>query len=191
MLSTLVAAAMIACPTSEDLTAIEAPAAALQLVVRIEEGHFLAFNPTPLPELIEFTNDARGTRAVVVIAAFEDVDYTFEPGAIDGVQADVFADEDGLVKHSGRWSLEKLRDNAVYGAWIEDSCGHAHIWASKETAWYAIDPTDAGDLGSVHSLCVPPAIPPPPAPHVPVITPDDSQYGDMPPRLDSKPLPPV
>jgi hypothetical protein len=191
MLATLVAAAVIACPTSEDLTAIEAPAAALQLVVRIEEGHFLAFNPTPLPELIEFTCDARGTRAVVVISAYEDVDFTFEPGAIDGVQMEVFADDLGTVEHSGRWSLEKLRDNAGNGAWIENSCGHAHTWASKDTAWYALESLGDDNSGSAHSLCMPPAIPPPPAPHVPVITPDDSQYGDLPPRLESKPLPPV
>jgi hypothetical protein len=191
MLSRLLAAAAIVCTTATTETVIDAPAGALQFVVRVDAERFLAFNPSARPELIEFTSDLRGTRAVVVLAPFEDVEYDFAPGAIDGIQFEVFADDHDVVVRSGRWSLTKLRDSASGGAWIENGLGHAHTWAYQGAAWQGLDASDLGASGGPHALCAPPLSPPPPAPHVPVIMPEDSQHGDMPPRLESKPLPPV
>ena len=191
MLSRLLAAAAIACATTGTTeTVIDAPAGALQLVVRVDSYSFLAFNPTDRPELIEFTSDLRGTRAVVVLAPYEEIEYSLTPGAFDGIQLEVFADDHDVVVRSGRWSLTKLRDSASGGAWIENGCGHAHTWAHQDAAWQQLDASGIDGSGGPHALCAPPLTPPPPAPHVPVITPEDGQHGDMPPRLD-KPLPPV
>jgi hypothetical protein len=186
MLSALLLSAAIAC--NIDLATHNG---ALELLVRVETSRFIAFNPTDRPELIVFSDATRGTRAEVVLAAYEEVEYRFLTRAIEGLEFEVVAsDENGndLVR-SGCMSLESLRDHASEGVWIESSHGHAHAWSHHVVSWLAVDISAANASNGPHSLCSPPLVLPV-APHVQVITPNADQQGDLPPELE-KPLPPV
>lgn len=178
MLSTLLFAAAIACNTDTDR--------ALQLVVHVDSGCFFAYNPTSHAELLVFTDTASGTRAVIALAPFAETQYRCPAGVRESVDLQVVAsDSTGLV-YGGRWSLEDVFEESNEGVWLEANRGHAHGWARSGEEWIGLDALDTSGSGA-HLMCVPPAT----EPHMPVFTPSDVNHGDLPPRLEVTPLPPV
>jgi hypothetical protein len=181
MLSTLLFAAAIACNTDTDR--------ALQLVVHVDSDRFFAYNPTSHAELLLFTDTASGTRAVVALAAFAETDYRCPDSVRGSIDVQVVASDAAGLVYGGRWSLEDLYEQSNDGVWLEATHSHAHGWTHDGSGWLGLDAIDAGT--GAHSLCTPPPAAPPDPLHVPGITPSDVHQGDLPPRLESKPLPPV
>jgi hypothetical protein len=178
MLSTsllLAALASVPLPTLHD----GAPAVEVELT--ISDTRVAATNATDSPKLLVIRGEDRRVAARVVLAARETV-------TLEGPARDVCATRVEVVARTGEGLV---RSHAVD---LGDACagGVERIEFERRGASYAAFGSRAPSrgpepTGGDPSRCTAPA----PPPHVPVINPTDGRPGDLPPKLERTPLPPV
>ena len=156
------------------------------LAVAVGTSRLAASNPTARPELVLLSDPKSGRHSSFVVPAFGRVELRFAPGSVDGLELRVVTRDESGVHTTSAWSLDTLRD-AGDCVWFDVDRHPFHAWGrdARSTRLLSSPLAPAGGLPS--AVCAPP----PPAAHVPVITPHDTRRPDAPPRLERTPLPPV
>ena len=160
--------------------------AVLELMARVSETRIVALNPTGRAQLLVFSNSEGTLRSTAVVPPGAGAEYDFPRGTLDGLAlALVIRDEHG-VHSTGRLSLADMVRRDLDLVWVESVDGEARAWGDLPAGPTSI-PVQNGSGSGLENLMAAPA----PAPHVPVITPTDKPKGDLPPRIEPDPLPPV
>jgi hypothetical protein len=160
--------------------------AALELLARVSETRLVALNPSAHPQLLVFTAARGAVRTQVVLAAGDSLAFDYPSGTLQGLDLElVTRAENGLIS-SGELSLHSLVQAEFDLIWMESVGVRVHTWGELPTGPALIPPTRGS--GTAFQPMSAPSVP---APHVPVITPTDKPKGDLPPRIEPEPLPPV
>jgi hypothetical protein len=181
MLCALMLCAVLA--TSEEGAEVATPATTrIELVARVGETRFAAFNPGHEVQLL-LVGAVGGPRPRA---------YVLEPGGLfearfpaellEGLALEVISPAARGLSTTGAIAFATLVEGAHEALWIQSSLSGSYAWG-QQGQQFEVVPAD-GALS---------ALPPPVAaavPHVPVITPSKGKVGDLPPRLENKPLPP-
>jgi hypothetical protein len=167
MLSLLMLAAGVAsAPHSEPSTAL----AHVELFARTTSTRFIAVNPTDLPQMLVFS-DARGILAKRVLPARGAMDERFPSGTTDGLSIQIVVAPDVYQRPSWRIASAPVLLSELEGY-------DAVRWSTS-----SFDP--ASLLAPLHFEPVMSR------PHVPVPLPDHEPRGNLPPRLEEFPPPPI
>ena len=170
----------------------EAPAAkpaCLELVARLGESRLSAFNPGRHPQLLVLGELDGVARARTWLAPGGTLDARFAPGTLAGLALEVVSFTAHGMRSSGALALESIAAEGLDAFWVESNDAASRAWGRRGESLLALAPCDA--LLGGFALSMPAASPRAPRPtHVPVITPADRKNGNLPPRLEKKPLPP-
>ena len=186
MLPTLLVSAAIACaPDAPHARFDHRPA--LELVVRVDASRLRLRNPSDVPELVILADRADGPSVTLTLAPHAELEFSYATSALANFELTVVSRGADGVHVSPSLALGAL----VACADVRASCSvarsdHGHAWLWSGSRWVPIvsSSTHGEPLpisGSNSS----------PAAHVPVITPSEGQRGDLPPKLEKKPLPAV
>ena len=162
------------------------PGAVLELLARVSETRIVALNPTERPQLLVFSNTSGTLRASAVVPGGAGAEYDFPRGTLDDLGLVLVARDASGARSTGRLSLGEMLLCEFELVWVESVDGCARAWGALPTGPVSI-PAQQGAGFGFENLMTPSA----PAPHVPVITPTDKPKGDLPPRIEPDPLPPV
>jgi len=179
-LTLLLPAALCVPPADASVSARE-----MELAVRVTATRLIAFNPTDRPEFVLLENRERGHRATLIVPPHARLDLRFPAQALEGLVMTIAARTGAGVVLSERWSVEELSRTTHGFVWFDAGRGHSHAWMETPRGFELITREARSECSASHSMCAPPAA------HVPVITPYDGRAGDLPPRLEHDPLPPV
>ena len=160
--------------------------AALELLARVSDTRLVALNPGTRPQLLVFSHPRGAVLTQVVIPAGGNLEYDFPHGTLNGLALELVARNERGLCSSGELSLTALVRGEFDLIWMESSERSIHTWGDLPTGPTLVPATRDSGSGFL-SLSAPSA----PAPHVPVITPTDKPKGDLPPRIEPNPLPPV
>jgi len=187
MLSALVLSLVPLVPAWDDGTA-SLETAHLELVARLGETRMSVYNPGQLPQLLILGELGGVARARTWIAPGAQLDTRFAPGSLAGLALEVVSFTDGGTHSSGMLALEDIASAGYDAFWIETTSQGSHAWGRSGSSLWTIGPGDAGLTGLAFSVPTVRALRPT---HVPVVSPSDRKNGDVPPRLERKPLPPL
>ena len=84
---------------------------------------------------------------------------------------------------SGAYSVDGILEGGFRAVWFESVGRTVHAWGEL--------PTGPGYIAPVASGLRAATVPVTPSVHVPVVIPANKPKGDLPPRIEPKPLPPV
>lgn len=186
MLSTLLVSAAIAC-------APDAPRApfdhrsALELALRVDANRLHLRNASDAPELVILADRVHGHVVTLTIAAHVELEFGYAANALMNLELTVASrDADGL-RFSPSLALARVAECADERTNCRASFPeHAHAWAWIGSNW------EPSVSSSEHGAPVPVSgSNARPTRHVPVITPSEGQRGDLPPKLETRPLPAV
>jgi hypothetical protein len=163
------------------------PEATLELLARVNETRLVALNPSTRPQLLVFSHRHGGAPTQVVVPAGGHLQYDFPHGTLNGLELELVARGEHGLRSSGELSLTGLVHGEFDLIWMETVDGSVHTWGQLPTGSALVPPQRDSDSGFLNL----PAPSAPAAPHVPVITPIDKPKGDLPPRIEPEPLPPV
>ncbi len=168
---------------------LEAQACArVEIVARVGETRFLAVNPGELPQLLLFGDPARGVRAALVLPPGGEIESRFPTSALEGLALELVSSTPAGLASSGAFWLEPLRDERYDAVLMAGSPSGTLAFGERGGSVQALAPDCA--LTSLAASAGPIAASLLPA-HVPVATPADKKNGDLPPRMENKPLPPM
>ncbi len=184
MLSALLATSLVL-GAFENTTATREDVA-LELLARVNATRLVALNPTARPQLLYFSERRGAVLARVVIPAGGSLEYDFPHGTLSGLEFELLARDRNGLRSSGRLPLTALVEGEFDLIWMESVGRSLHTWGELPTGPALVPATRAPGPG-LELLVAPAAL----APHVPVITPTDKPKGDLPPRIEPEPLPPV
>ncbi|MCC7013286.1 MAG: hypothetical protein IT454_12045 [Planctomycetes bacterium] len=163
------------------------PAPEIDLALRVTTHEIVAVNPTDRPEIL-FVFDAHSTpRGALVVPARGQARWSVLPGGLRGLEFVVATRNDLGTACTFKWTFEAFAALADDFVWIDVDRGRAHAWKRTQQGFAPLAPELLG--GSVpppNFLCAPSN-----AAHVPVITPHKGSAGEVPPRLERQPLPPI
>jgi len=162
--------------------------AQVELVARLSENRMSAFNPGERPQLV-ILGEVDGThRASTWIAPGGTFDARFPTSSLSRLALEVVSFGPDGVRSSGALAMAGLAAAGFDALWIETSPLGTQTWGRYGNQAVALAACSPGLSG----LCsnAPRSSPPRPI-HVPVVTPADRRNGDVPPRLEKKPLPPM
>jgi len=163
-------------------TVAEAPATRIELVAKVGETRFAAFNPGHEPQLL-LVGVVGGPRPHALLlepgATFE---ARFPAALTEGLAIEVVSPAARGVSTTGAVPFATLVEGRHDALWVQSSVAGSFVWGQKGQDLEAL--TADGAL----SALVPPLAAA--VPHVPVVTPAKGKVGDLPPRLEDKPLPP-
>jgi hypothetical protein len=162
--------------------------AQLELVARLGETRMSAHNPGERPQLLIVGEVDGDARARTWLAPGASLETRFPPGSLDGLALEVVSFGPGGVTSSGALALAELAAAGFDAVWIETSSLGSQTWGRSGALTSALSASSLGLSGL--SANAPRPAPPKPV-HVPVVTPADRRNGDVPPRLEKKPLPPL
>lgn len=163
-----------------------APAPSFDLALEVGATRLVAHNPSELPELVLISDPASRRRASFVVPARGRVELRFAAGSLHGLELRIGRRDDTGLHLSAAWSLERLAD-AGECVWFDVEQHPFHAWGRDARGSHVLTASEAPAGPPPGSVCAPP----PPASHVPVVSPHDARKPDLPPRLETKPLPPV
>ena len=186
MITTLLALAALApLPSTSTLNG------SAELVMLVTSTRFAAVNPTASSQLLIFREIVGGARASVLVPPGGDVDYAFASGTLHGLSLEVVSSVGDTLSTTGALSLEGLAASEFDDVWVFSYLTHSHAWGESLAQFWLVSPIDADFDASAHSDCAEPDGSSLPLIHVPGITLDGKTPGDLPPRLEPEPLPPV
>lgn len=192
MLSSLLASLFFVATPSLDPLAVQVDSEPMDVGITITATQFRARSYTAVPHLFVFREMQTGRIALSTLRMGAELAFSFPPHALVDFQLEVVAFERGAWKDTGALELAALAVNDLTLLWIRSTKTRAFAWLDRDG--------ELALLGSGTSL-LPAALEPAsehspenslmaPA-HVPVITPSGRPKGDVPPKLEDGPLPPV
>jgi hypothetical protein len=161
------------------------PTADLELVARLGETRMSAHNPGERPQLLIVGELDGCARVRTWLAPGATLDARFPHGSLSGLALEVVSFGPFGVTSSGLLPLTELASAGFDAFWVESTAGGSHAWGRSGPTTTALGAASSGFSGLSAG-----ARPPKPV-HVPVVTPADRRNGDVPPRLEKKPLPPL
>ena len=162
-----------------------------ELVMLVTPTRFAAVNPTASSQLLIFREIAGNARASVLVALAGTVEYAFASGTLHGLSLEVVSSVGGALSSTGALSLEGLAAAEFEDVWVFSYLDHSHAWGETLGQFWMVSPSGSAFDDSVHGGCAQPDSSTLPLIHIPVITSSDNAPGDLPPRLEQDPLPPV
>jgi len=177
MLSVILASSLFLGPADA------AQAEAVQLVARVTEERFVAVNPSDRAQLLVFHDREGGRAARTIVAAGGEVAFDFPAGTLDSLLLHVVSPAERSATAAADYDLGSIAARGFQLFWTTREAANAHAWG--------VDPMNPDEPVYVPAVAEPSFQSQALAPHVPVITPTDKPKGDLPPRIDDKPLPPV
>lgn len=177
MLTLILATSLFLGPAEE--VANERGATPVEFVARITDERFVAVNSSGEAQVLLFTDIGGGRTARALVAAGSEIAFDFPAGTLHNLLLRVVTAKNGSVSTSAEYDLGALAAGNYEFVWLESQ-------AQFMTAW-GMSPAGPSHLPSTTEPTMQAAS----APHVPVITPTDKPNGDLPPRIEEQPLPPV
>lgn len=180
MLSLILASSLFMAPA--DAGVAESRPATVEFIARLTHERFVAVNSTDRPQLIVLS-DRDGVRSArTVIAAGGEVEFDFPGGTLDQLLMRVVSFAGTTVSSTADYDLASIASQRFEFFWMEKRGTLVNAWAMGPAGATFLP----GETTTTVGLATQPM-----APHVPVITPTDKPKGDLPPRIEEKPLPPV
>lgn len=181
MLCALLLSAVL--PTPEAGAEAVSPATTrIELVARVGETRFAAFNPGDEPQLLLVGAVGGPKPRALVLEPGGTFEARFPAALLEGLALEVISPATRGLSTTGAIAFATLVDGAHEALWIQSSLAGSFAWGQQGEAFEVVPAHGA------LSAFAPPAAAA--APHVPVITPAKGKVGDLPPRLEDKPLPP-
>ncbi len=182
---TLVAAALVALSLAPFARQAEADDDAFELGLHVSATSLSAVNTSDAPIVLVVRGRADARESRVVIPAHGRFDTRFTPGTLRDLELVVLSRRENGLRRSEAFALEALRDRGFDALWFDVEPAKVSAWVREGERFDGIDNQGRLNGGQTHGRSAPAAL------HVPVITPNDGQPRETPPRLDRKPLPPV
>lgn len=191
MFSSLLGSLFLAALPSIDPLTVQAGSEPMDVGITITTTQFRARSYSAVPHLFVFRETQTGRIALSTLRMGAELAFSFPPRALVDFQLEVVAFEHGAWKDTGAFELAPLATRAATLVWIRSSKTRAHAWLEQDgtLALLATGPTllpasiEPASEHSAENLMAPP--------HVPVITPTGRPKGDLPPKLEDHPLPPI
>lgn len=178
MLSLILASSLFLGPAEEVVN--ERGATPVEFVAHITAERLVAVNSSSQVQLLLFEDRDGGRSASAVVAAGGEVSFDFPGGTLDQLMLRVVSVTGGSANSSARYDLGNVAERGFEFFWIESSGQRVSAWGMSAAGPAYLPTTGDPTLEAQPS-----------APHVPVITPTDKPKGDLPPRIEEQPLPPV
>lgn len=168
------------------LSAAVAPSPVIDLALRVTPKRFTALNPTDRPELVFLFDTRSERRATLIVPARGQVDVALPEGALRGLNMVIATRTESGPVTTNAWNLEALARRGDDFMWIDVERGVEHAWQRTHNGFAPLFLQGFEGRSAPLFLSAPP-----PATHVPVVTPHHGSSGAIPPRLERQPLPPV
>ena len=163
-------------------TTVESPATRIELVAKVGETRFAAFNPGHEPQLL-LVGVVGGARPRALLLEPGGLFEARFPAALtEGLALEVISPAARGMSTTGAIAFAALVEGQHEALWIQSSAAGSFVWGQKGQEFEVL-----ASSGALSALAPPLASA---VPHVPVVTPAKGKVGDLPPRLEDKPLPP-
>jgi hypothetical protein len=182
---TLVAAALVALSLAPFARQAEAADSAYELGLHVSATSLSAVNTSDAPIVLVLRGRADARESRVVIPARGRFDTRFTPGTLRDLELIVVTRRENHLRRSEAFALDALRDRGYDALWFDFEPAKVSAWAREGERFDGIDHQGRLNGEPTHGRSAPAAL------HVPVITPNDGQPRETPPRLERLPLPPV
>lgn len=191
--------ASVLCTALPSVTPLELPALrrdgriAAQVGVHVTPTALVARNFSGTPQLFVFTDEQSGGQALRALGAGGSFEYQFSRQTLEAIALEVVCVEDGAWHASGSIALSSVLQRGPETLWIQHGAGRSTTWLQRGSELTLADagasalPDDMESGQDTPSTMTPTCAPT----HVPVVTPSDKPTGDLPPKLEERPLPPV
>lgn len=157
--------------------------------IQITATQFRARNLSSIPQIFVFKEAAGGEIALCPLSAGGEMLFSFPGDAFANLELEVVSRHHGAWSDTGLVKLGGLNAGAGSLVWIQSSTGRASAWLESQGDFVPLESSGSALPGPVaESMREGESLPPT---HVPVITPSDHPSGDLPPKLEERPLPPV
>jgi hypothetical protein len=187
LLAPLVCAALPAIDPLDFQVAAALGRAPIVAGIHVTATQFRARNFSSVPQLYVFKETSGGEIAVRPLLAGGEMAFSFPADALADFEVEVASKDRGVWSNTGLLKLQGLNSHEGSLVWIEVSSGRASAWLETGGGSLPLE-SGASELpGRVVETIRESDFPT----HVPVITPSDHPSGDLPPKLEDKPLPPV
>jgi hypothetical protein len=185
MWSIAVAASLWLSPLAPD-DALPDPGAQgeLELAALIEPARLSLVNPTASPALVRVLDEQGFELAGFAVPGRSERVLDFSRRSLHGTSLGVVVVSPGGRLVSGRYSVDRILESGFRAVWFESAGRAVHAWGELPTGPAFVDPIATG----MRTAASKPAVP---SVHVPVVVPANKPKGDLPPRIELKPLPPV
>ena len=183
MLSTLLAACLLL-PQLDDAFPDPGTEGELELVSLVGTTHLSLVNPTARPALVRLADAGGHDLATLVVPARGQRSFEFPRRTLAGTTLTVLAATFEGPRRAGPYSVERLIEAGYRAVWFESAGPGLHAWGELPTGPALVDP----DPGALNATAPRPIAP---GPHVPVVNPANGPRGDLPPRIEPAPPPPV
>lgn len=157
--------------------------------IQITATQFRARNLSSVPQIFVFKETAGGEIALRLLSAGGEMMFSFPADALADLELEVVSRQHGAWSDTRLLKLGGLNAGAGSVLWIQSNAGRASAWLESHGDFLALDSGESTLPSRVLETAS--ADEPLPPTHVPVITPSDRPNGDLPPRLEDDPLPPV
>ncbi len=155
--------------------------------IHVTATQFRARNFSSVPQLFVFKETSGGEIAVRPLLAGGEMAFSFPADALADFEVEVASKDRGVWSNTGLLKLDGLNTHDGSLVWIESNNGRASAWLESSGSYLPLE-SGASELpGRVVETIRETESPT----HVPVITPSDHPNGDLPPKLEERPLPPV
>jgi len=154
----------------------------IELVARVGETRFAAFNPGHEVQLLLVGTVCGPRPRALVLEPGGLFEARFPAALLENLALEVISPAARGLSSTGAIPFATLVEGAHEALWIQSSLAGSFVWGQKGQELEVV-PAD----GALSALGPPAAAA---VPHVPVITPAKGKVGDLPPRLEDKPLPP-
>jgi hypothetical protein len=158
--------------------------AELELAAVLEAARLALVNPTHAPALVRVL-DGRGSELeTFAVAAYGERVLDFPRNTLAGTTLALVVMSSSGRLASGAYSVDGILEGGFRAVWFESVGRTMNAWGELPTGPGYIEPVPTS-LGGAATAPVTPSV------HVPVVIPANKPKGDLPPRIEPKPLPPV
>jgi hypothetical protein len=163
----------------------------LQLLARASSTRFVAINAATTSQLLVF-GDSQGALAQLLLAPGETFDASFPAGTLDGLFMEALVFSGGGWTRSGALSFDDINTEGVDALYVEAGPNGTQAWLVDPIGRVLVESSGTLLPPQFESVCSSSSQPLILEPlHTPVLTPADAQQGEVAPKLERDPLPPV
>jgi hypothetical protein len=166
--------------------------APIEVGVLLESTSIRIRNFATVDQVLIFESD--GLKIYRSLPVGTELDWSFSPHALDGVNLEVASIMNGAWRYTGTLSLSDYAASGSDTLWVQPFVPHSISWLQFSTG-FAVFASGASYLPTYLQDCAQGSttdqIPNPAAVNLPVITPSNTPAGDGPPNLDKNQIPPM